>query len=108
MLFSLMGEGHKNKSFLHTLTTLKYYKDRGQIRDNKIRIKLYSLPSSPLLFPGKVPVDHATNRLVVADTGHQTILVISKNGQIQHSIGGPNPGKTMEYFQDHPFTLHRV
>ncbi|KAM5271568.1 NHL repeat-containing protein 2 [Ctenodactylus gundi] len=95
MLFSLIGEGHKDKLFLYTSIALQYYKDRGQIRDNKIGIKLYkdSLPPSPLLFPGKVAVDDATNRLVIADTGHHRILVTWKNGQIQHSIGGPNPGR---------------
>jgi DNA-binding beta-propeller fold protein YncE len=105
MLFSLMGEGHKDKLFLYTSTALKYYKDRGQIRDNKIGIKLYkdTLPSSPLLFPGKVTVDHAANRLVVADTGHHRILVISKSGHIQHSIGGPKPGKKDGIFSESSF-----
>lgn len=90
MLFSLIGEGHKDKLFLYTSIALKYYKGRGQIRDNKIGIKLYkdSLPPSPLLFPGKVTVDHIFNRLVIADTGHHRILVVGKNGQIQYSIGG--------------------
>lgn len=95
LLFSLIGEGHKNELFSYTSIALKYYKDRGQIRDGKIRIKLFkeSLPPSPLLFPGKVATDRATGRLVVADTGHHRILVIQKNGQIQCSIGGPNPGR---------------
>ncbi|KFO28982.1 NHL repeat-containing protein 2 [Fukomys damarensis] len=105
MLFSLIGEGHKDKLFLYTSIALKYYKDRGQIRDNKIGIKLYkdSLPPSPLLFPGKVTVDHATNRLVIADTGHHRILVIWKNGQIQYSIGGPNPGRKDGLFSESTF-----
>ncbi|EHB09741.1 NHL repeat-containing protein 2 [Heterocephalus glaber] len=105
MLFSLIGEGHKEKLFLYTSIALKYYKDRGQIRDNKIGIKLYkdSLPPSPLLFPGKVTVDHATNRLVIADTGHHRILVIWKNGQIQYSIGGPNPGRKDGLFSESTF-----
>ncbi|XP_059517462.1 NHL repeat-containing protein 2 isoform X3 [Myotis daubentonii] len=90
MLFSLIGEGHKEKLFLYTSIALKYYKDRGQIRANEIGIKLYkdSLPPSPLLFPGKVTVDHLSKRLVIADTGHHRILVAWKNGQIQYSIGG--------------------
>lgn len=105
MLFSLIGEGHKDKLFLYTSITLKYYKDRGQIRDHKIEIKLYkdSLPSSPLLFPGKVTVDQVTNRLVIADTGHHRILVIWKNGQIQYSIGGPNPGRKDGMFSEATF-----
>lgn len=90
MLFSLVGEGHREKLFLFTSITLKFYKERGQIKDNNIGIKLYrdSLPPSPLLFPGKVTVDDSGERLVIADTGHHRILVTHKNGQILHTIGG--------------------
>lgn len=105
LLFSLIGEGHRDKLFSYTSIALKYYKDRGQIRDGKIGIKLFkeSLPPSPLLFPGKVAVDHATGRLVVADTGHHRILVIQKNGRIQSSIGGPNPGRKDGMFSESSF-----
>lgn len=105
MLFSLIGEGHKDKLFLYTSVALKYYGDRGQIRDNKIGIKLYkdSLPPSPLLFPGKVTVDHVSKRLVIADTGHHRILVVRQNGQIQYSIGGPNPGRKDGIFSESTF-----
>lgn len=90
MLFSLVGEGHREKLFLFTSVTLKFYKERGQIKDNSIGIKLYrdSLPPSPLLFPGKVTVDKSGERLVIADTGHHRILVTRKNGQILHIVGG--------------------
>lgn len=90
MLFSLVGEGHREKLFLFTSITQKFYKERGQIKDNNIGIKLYrdSLPPSPLLFPGKVTVDDSGGRLVIADTGHHRILVTRKNGQILHTIGG--------------------
>ncbi|XP_060027232.1 NHL repeat-containing protein 2 isoform X2 [Erinaceus europaeus] len=105
MLFSLIGEGHKDKLFLYASIALKYYKDRGQIKDNKIGVKLYkdSLPPSPLLFPGKITVDHVSNRLVIADTGHHRILVVWKNGQIQYSIGGPNPGRKDGQFSESAF-----
>uniref|UniRef100_A0A8C5LIU1 NHL repeat-containing protein 2 n=1 Tax=Jaculus jaculus TaxID=51337 RepID=A0A8C5LIU1_JACJA len=105
MLFSLIGEGHKDKLFLYTSVALKYYRDKGQIRDHEIAIQLYrdSLPPSPLLFPGKVTVDPVTNRLVIADTGHHRILVIWKSGQIQHSIGGPNPGRKDGIFSESSF-----
>lgn len=56
-----------------------------------------------MLFPGKVTVDQVTNRLVIADTGHHRILVIWKNGQIQYSIGGPNPGRKDGMFSEATF-----
>ncbi|XP_015722779.1 NHL repeat-containing protein 2 [Coturnix japonica] len=105
MLFSLVGEGHKEKLFLFTSITLKFYKERGQIKDNSIGIKLYkdSLPPSPLLFPGKVTVDKSGERLVIADTGHHRILVTLKNGQILHTIGGPNSGRKDGRFSEAAF-----
>ncbi|NWS67844.1 NHLC2 protein, partial [Crotophaga sulcirostris] len=105
MLFSLVGEGHREKLFLFTSITLKFYKERGQIKDNKIGIKLYrdSLPPSPLLFPGKVTVDDSGERLVIADTGHHRILVTRKSGQIIHTIGGPNSGRRDGRFSEAAF-----
>ncbi|XP_075573896.1 NHL repeat-containing protein 2 isoform X3 [Pelecanus crispus] len=105
MLFSLVGEGHREKLFLFTSVTLKFYKERGQIKDNNIGRKLYrdSLPPSPLLFPGKVTVDNSGERLVIADTGHHRILVTQKNGQILHTIGGPNSGRRDGRFSEAAF-----
>ncbi|KAL7990601.1 hypothetical protein Chor_014031 [Crotalus horridus] len=90
ILFSLIGEGHKDKLFLFTTIALKYYKEQGQINSNRIRTQLYrdSLSSSPLLFPGKIAIDSSENTLVIADTGHHRILVVKKNGRILHIIGG--------------------
>uniref|UniRef100_A0A8D0GJT7 NHL repeat-containing protein 2 n=1 Tax=Sphenodon punctatus TaxID=8508 RepID=A0A8D0GJT7_SPHPU len=106
MLFTVVGEGHKENLFLFSSIALKYYKERGQIKDNKIAIKLYrdSLPSSPLLFPGKVTVDNSRDRLVIADTGHHRILVVRKNGQILHIIGGPNSGRKDGIFSEALFS----
>ncbi|XP_032631047.1 NHL repeat-containing protein 2 [Chelonoidis abingdonii] len=105
MLFSLVGEGHKEQLFLFTSVALKFYKEKRQITDHKIGIKLYkdSLPSSPLLFPGKVTVDNSGDRLVIADTGHHRILVVRKNGQILHTIGGPNSGRKDGRFSEAAF-----
>ncbi|XP_053307138.1 NHL repeat-containing protein 2 [Spea bombifrons] len=94
LLFSLVGEGHREKLFLFASTALKFYKQRDEISDGEIPIKLYkdSLPPSPLLFPGKVAVDVSNDNLIVADTGHNRILVVTKDGQVVHTIGGPESG----------------
>lgn len=42
---------------------------------------------SPLLFPGKVLADASRDRLFIADTGHNRIVVIDLNGQVQAVIG---------------------
>ncbi|XP_020635571.3 NHL repeat-containing protein 2 isoform X1 [Pogona vitticeps] len=106
MLFTLVGEGHKDKLFLFVSIALKYYREQGQINANPIRTKLYrdSLPPSPLLFPGKVTADCSGDRLVIADTGHHRILVVRKNGQILHTVGGPNSGRRDGTFSEALFS----
>lgn len=42
---------------------------------------------SPLLFPGKVLADADRNRLFIADTGHNRIVVTDLGGQVQAVIG---------------------
>ncbi|CAI5775022.1 repeat-containing 2 isoform X1 [Podarcis lilfordi] len=106
MLFTLVGEGHKDKLFLFTSIALKYYREQGQINGNKIRAQLYRdyLPPSPLLFPGKITVDNSGDRLVIADTGHHRIVVVRKNGQILHIVGGPNSGRKDGTFSEALFS----
>ncbi|XP_073540766.1 NHL repeat-containing protein 2 [Phyllobates terribilis] len=94
LLFSLVGEGHKENLFLFTSMTLKFYKEKGEIKEDRIPRRLYkdSLPPSPLLFPGKVAVDPSGDTLVISDTGHNRILVVSRDGRVLHTVGGPDSG----------------
>ncbi|XP_078269596.1 NHL repeat-containing protein 2 [Rhinoraja longicauda] len=94
MLFTLVGEGNREKLFSLISVTLKYYKEKGKIKDQGIKLKLYkdSLPPSSLLFLGKIAVDNSTGNLAIADSGHHRILVIEKHGQVRYSIGGKKSG----------------
>ncbi|XP_077114064.1 NHL repeat-containing protein 2 isoform X1 [Ranitomeya variabilis] len=96
LLFSLVGEGHKENLFLFTSMALEFYKERREIKEDRIpprRLYKDSLPPSPLLFPGKVVVDPSGDTLVISDTGHHRILVVSKDGRILHTVGGPDSGR---------------
>ncbi|XP_041818492.1 NHL repeat-containing protein 2 [Chelmon rostratus] len=95
LLFSLVGEGHRDKLTLFTDAALRYYGEQGLLKTHAVGIKLYrdSLPPSVLSFPGKVAVDNSKKRLAVADTGHHRILVVSSTGQLLHVIGGPESGR---------------
>ncbi len=90
LLFSLVGEGHREQLFLFTAATLKHYREQGLLKDHDVGIKLYrdSLPPSILSFPGKIAMDPSSKRLAIADTGHHRVLVVSNTGQLLHSIGG--------------------
>lgn len=45
-----------------------------------------------LRFPGKVLADAASNRLFIADTGHNRIVVADLDGQVTMTIGDGQPG----------------
>ncbi|XP_028287658.1 NHL repeat-containing protein 2 isoform X2 [Parambassis ranga] len=95
LLFSLVGEGCRDRLMLFTKVALHHYGDQGLLKSHAVGIKLYrdSLPPSILSFPGKVAVDSRNKRLAIADTGHHRILVVSSTGQLLHTIGGPQSGR---------------
>ncbi|KAL7371562.1 hypothetical protein ABVT39_001102 [Epinephelus coioides] len=95
LLFSLVGEGHRDRLMLFTDSALHHYGEQGLLKTHEVGIKLYrdSLPPSVLSFPGKVAVDDSKKRLAIADTGHHQILVVSTTGQLLYVIGGPKSGR---------------
>uniref|UniRef100_A0A3Q3KD39 NHL repeat-containing protein 2 n=1 Tax=Monopterus albus TaxID=43700 RepID=A0A3Q3KD39_MONAL len=95
LLFSLVGEGHRDRLMLYTDSALHYYGEQGLLKTHTVGIKLYrdSLPPSILSFPGKVAIDNSKKRLAIADTGHHRILVVSSAGHLLHVIGGPESGR---------------
>ncbi|KAM6897013.1 NHL repeat-containing protein 2 [Xenentodon cancila] len=105
LLFSLVGEGNRDRLTLFADSALRYYEEQGTLKAHAVGIKLYreSLPPSVLSFPGKVAVDNGSQRLVIADTGHHRILVVSFTGQLLHVIGGPENGRRDGNFSEASF-----
>ncbi|KAG7507806.1 NHL repeat-containing protein 2 [Solea senegalensis] len=95
LLFSLVGEGHRDRLTLFTDSALRYYREQGLLKTHTLGIRLYrdSLPRSILSFPGKVAIDISKKRLAIADTGHHRILVVDSTGNLLHAIGGPESGR---------------
>ncbi|KAM9462167.1 NHL repeat-containing protein 2 [Clarias gariepinus] len=95
LLFSLVGEGHRERLFLFTTIALKHYRQQALLKDHDVGQKLFkdSLPPSVLSFPGKVAVDPRSKHLAIADTGHHRVLVVTSSGQVLYSVGGPESGK---------------
>lgn len=62
----------------------------GKISEHSVGISLAkdTLPPTSLSFPGKICTDKGGERVVVADTGHHRILLVSKEGVILNVIGG--------------------
>lgn len=61
----------------------------GRIDRTPLELKLEqeNLVDSPLLFPGKVLADPATNRLFIADSNHNRIVITDLEGNVLEVIG---------------------
>lgn len=90
ILLSLVGEGHRETLLKFVGSALKFYEQKGKVKDHSIGVSLVkdTLPLTRLSFPGKIATDKVGERLVVADTGHHRILLINKEGIILNAIGG--------------------
>jgi thiol-disulfide isomerase/thioredoxin len=56
------------------------------------RLERDSEPMTVLSFPGKVVADQASNRLIIADSGHNRYLVASLDGAVKDVIGSGQEG----------------
>ena len=67
---------------------------RGKINEKPLEFKteLSKLADSPLLFPGKVLADAKANRLFIADSNHNRIVVATLDGGLIETIGNGNAG----------------
>lgn len=70
-----------------------------------------SLVDSPLLFPGKVLADEANNRLFIADSNHNRIVITDLDGVVLEVIGDGRIGlqdgnyETAQFFRPQGLTL---
>lgn len=62
-------------------------------RPLEMRLEKEGLVDSPLRFPGKILADGANQRLFIADSNHNRILVTDLEGIVQHIIGSGECGK---------------
>ncbi len=73
---------------------LPYYRRNGLVDETPLRFELaaYSAPETPLRFPGKVLADEATDRLYIADSNHNRIVVTRLDGTLVDIIGSGEIG----------------
>lgn len=57
-----------------------------------LKLERENLANSPLLFPGKVLADPENNRLFIADSNHNRIVVTNLDGVVQAVIGNGRSG----------------
>jgi thiol-disulfide isomerase/thioredoxin/sugar lactone lactonase YvrE len=85
---------------------IAYYRDRGLLSEKPFPIDLVKAADTPLLFPGKVLADEASNRLFISDSNHNRIVVTQLDGKLLYTIGSGAIGRADGNFAaasfDHP------
>ncbi len=73
-----------------------YYRKKGVLDDTPLRFDLaaYSATQTPLRYPGKVLADEASDRLFIADSNHNRIVIAKLDGTLVETIGSGAIGKT--------------
>lgn len=89
-------------------SALAYYRKKGTLDETPLRFDLaaHRAQPTPLRFPGKVLADEASNRLFIADSSHNRIVVAKLDGRLLDVIGVGSVGAVDGDFAtatfDHP------
>ena len=85
--------------------SLPHYRAIGALDETPVRFVLESSRSepTPLRFPGKVLADAAGDRLFIADSNHNRIVVTRRDGTLLHVIGSGIIGKADGDYQTAQF-----
>jgi thiol-disulfide isomerase/thioredoxin len=73
---------------------LPYYRQKGLMDQTPLRFDMLSQRArpTPLRFPGKILADEAGGRLLIADSGHNRIVVARLDGTLLETVGSGSPG----------------
>jgi DNA-binding beta-propeller fold protein YncE len=87
-----VGEGQFRGIDQKIQQTIEEFKGKINEKPLEIKTELSKLADSPLLFPGKVLADAKSNRLFIADSNHNRIVVTTLDGALVQTIGSGNAG----------------
>ena len=87
---------------------IPYYREKGLLDTTPLRFELasYKAAATPLRFPGKLLADEKSDRLYIADSNHNRIVVARLDGTLVDTIGSGEAGATNGAYAaasfDHP------
>ena len=81
LLYYIIGEGHGADFVLFMDVAVQYYSDARRLSSDPIELTPASnlLQLSNLKYPGKICMDSSGERLYVADSSHNRVLVVKRN-----------------------------
>jgi len=68
------------------------FEAEGAIDRTPLHFRFELMPTGPLLFPGKVLADAASQRVFIADSGHHRIVCAHVDGMVERIVGEGTPG----------------
>jgi thiol-disulfide isomerase/thioredoxin len=89
------GEGIFEDFDLAIDQLLKYHRAKGTLKSGPVHFELEATKAAdtPLRFPGKVLADAASDRLYIADSNHNRIVVATLAGKLVDVIGSGSIGR---------------
>jgi len=104
----ISGEGHREVLEQVLDRLVEYHRHKGTLDETPVKFDLerHRAAATPLKFPGKILADPAGDRLFIADSNHNRIVVVSPSGQLLDVIGSGAIGRDDGPFDkasfDHP------
>lgn len=84
---------------------IAYYRQQGQLDEKPLHFarEADKLQPTPLKFPGKVLADEASERLFIADSNHNRIVIATLDGDLLDTIGSGIEGHDDGTFEESQF-----
>lgn len=91
---SVSGEGNYDVIDNAIAKLSDEFRKRGELNEQPLRLVLEraKVGDLPLAFPGKLLADAATDRLFIADSNHNRLVVTKLDGSLIETIGSGEPG----------------
>jgi thiol-disulfide isomerase/thioredoxin len=89
---TVAGEGHYDLLDTVIGSLVAEFDAKGAIDRAPLGLKPDPRPKGPLLFPGKVLADAAGERLFIADSNHDRVVITTLTGEVTRVIGGKGRG----------------
>lgn len=95
------GEGNYEPLDRAIAKTIVEFRNRGELNEQPLKLALEraKVGPMPLAFPGKVLANAQSDRLFIADSSHNRIVVTKLDGTLVQTIGTGEPGATDGAFE---------
>lgn len=108
------GEGNREILDLYVESALEIFGQEEKLSDAPIALQTETreFPEALLSYPGKIVSDAKNNRLVIADTNHDRLLVCTPDGVVREIVGCGLPGnedgdfETAHFFRPQGMAFH--